>query len=294
MKLGDHTAYYFGDKKKLLFLASGHSIKNNEIKQISNLLKEYDPQVILLEGGFENAQYKTIEEAVQQGVEFGCTNFLAGEMGITLKGNDPPIIKQYIKIAKSFGLPTLNVYHCLHFLNSRKVFISLEGYIKNNDYFKKEIDSLQLHFSYEEFLKHFKEIYREPYNPDGNYNEYFSPFENISILNDVAREIDIYRDKYMLDAIKKNLSEVDRVMVVKGEGHLRANWFTLHRLMDKLNDTESNKYDFQKELTAKGILKKIDNKSKLTKYGISLTQQNGILKRFYMEKDWESFFCFIK
>ena len=82
--------YSLGKNKKILFFGVNHS--NSDFLQIKNLkdnLVKFNPDLILIEGGFERANFETEKESISQG-ELGFASYFSKRNNFELLGNDPP------------------------------------------------------------------------------------------------------------------------------------------------------------------------------------------------------------
>lgn len=59
---------------------------------------------------------------------------------------------------------------------------------------------------------------------DERYKDYFNPLLYVHNFNKITRELNKFRDKYMLDKIKEKVKIYKRIMVVKGEEHIKDNY----------------------------------------------------------------------
>jgi hypothetical protein len=216
--------FAFGDKK-LRFFGSDHSKEKFHTNFLKKKLDEFKPNLILVEGGYEIANYDSEKEALNKGLELGFTNFYAKKNNIKLKGNDPHHTKK-VSFLESFYDKNHVFLHCvLGFSLYKSPDWSKEKLIKymndaiNN--FKAVSNWKNFEYSYKNFQKIFLEILKEKFKIKESHIKWINPQLKISELNSISRKETLYRDYYMLNKIMEEFKEYDKIFVVKGNHHLR-------------------------------------------------------------------------
>jgi len=89
-------------------------------------------------------------------------------------------------------------------------------------YFLLRDDSLWKN-SREEILVLMKKILNEVFDELKDYSSYFNPKMSINLFNGITRELNKFRDDYMLEKLKELLGEYSKIFVIKGDYHLEIN-----------------------------------------------------------------------
>jgi hypothetical protein len=76
---------FYKNNKKILFFGVNHSDKDFlQINQLRKELFEFNPEIILIEGGFENSRFKDEKEAISYGGELGFVSYYAKQNHIMI------------------------------------------------------------------------------------------------------------------------------------------------------------------------------------------------------------------
>jgi len=157
----------------LVFFGASHTQNLVEISKLIEAIRNFNPSIILIEGGFEKATFKSEEQAIKTGGEMGAVSFFAKTKGIILLPNDPDRKDELEFMTEKFGKDFTNLY-----------------------------------FSLRESKEH----------PD-----YFNPTLSINEFNTATRELNKFRDAFMINKIRLLIKENKKICVVKGSHHLLMN-----------------------------------------------------------------------
>lgn len=209
--------------KEIVFLGSSHGKEKEKIDFFRNNLVEFEPDLILIEGGFENATFNTELEAIEKGWELGFVSFFAKLNKIELRANDPQNFDSINFLEKKYSKDTAFVYFILRNLSmslKQDTALSNKEKIKNilmN--FKRDSKWNNFDFSWKNFLALFEEIFNSSYDVKKEYLNLFNPAIEISSFNPIAKELSFFRDNFLRDKLKTYLKQYNRILIVKGEGH---------------------------------------------------------------------------
>ena len=212
-------------KKHLRFFGSDHSREEPHINFLREKLNEFEPNLILIEGGYENADYNSENEALENGIEMGFVNFYAKSKVIMLKGNDPPSRENTIFVESFYGKKMTFLYFILrnslskvHLSNKKNFKYEMNKLIQN---FKSYSNWENFEYSLENFKVIFFNILKEHYQETKDYLNMFNPNLNINQLNLITRKLNIHRDYFMLNKIIEEFKNHDKIFIIKGSHHLK-------------------------------------------------------------------------
>ncbi len=211
------------NSKKIVFLGTIHSSDLEQINKIKKELINFSPEVILIEGGFENAVFSDEKEAIHKGWETGFVSYFAKEKKIDLIGNDPSEIDciNFIKLLYEKDITFL--YFVLR---------NLSIWIKQLSFTKKEVIDLAIgdfkkfsewgdyDYSFENFKNIFEKVLRENFDINKCYINWFNPNIKEKITNKISKRLNIFRDSFMIQQILNSLLDYDKICVIKGNSHL--------------------------------------------------------------------------
>jgi hypothetical protein len=233
MIIKEKTKLFEGRNNKLLFIGSNHTISKDEQIFLESQVEEFKPGIILLEGGWENPHLIQRSKAIQIGKEMGFMNYIANKNKIPLAGNDPDYMSQVLYITKTYGVKKSFVYFMLIQWTHHQNF---DSYIITDKGFQEELLKRSgietFDFSLENFQKLIKEEYHEGFNKKKNYYNYFHPYKKINHFNEITVTLTTFRDKFMMEQIKKFMNSHKNILCIKGSGHLDMNINELHALME--------------------------------------------------------------
>jgi len=183
--------------REIHLLGVDHTQDFRRLSKLKEKIEKINPEIILIEGNFDKANFPTEEIARSIG-EMGLISHLAKKKGIIIKSNDPLNKTQERFISKEFSEDLSKFYFLLRNNLGRK----LEEVTKN------QINKLMLKLLGEEF------------NETKDYSDYFNPTKQINLLNRITRKLNNFRDDFMLRILKEEISNHKIVLVVKGEYHI--------------------------------------------------------------------------
>ena len=212
------------DNKKIIFIGTTHGPEKEKINFLREYISSSKPNLILVEGGFENAKFKTEEEAILKGWELGFVSFFAKSKGIPLKGNDPSN-KECINFIESTVSKDLTFLYFI--LRNFGIFIKQsqnQSYGKildlTIDDFKKDSEWEDYNLSQENFNLLFEKIFKEKFNANKEYFNYFNPTLDIHLFNNLSKKLSLFRDNFIKNKLIECIKENDKILIVKGKGHL--------------------------------------------------------------------------
>lgn len=209
--------------RTIIFFGSNHSKDSLQISAIKKEVIEFNPEIILVEGNYNLADYSSEEEAIEKGGEAGFISYFAKKEKIKLLSNDPSTEEDLNFLAKRYG----------------KDFSFLYFFLRDTSFYKKlwpipknKIDEITIknlketsgwkdyNFSLENLQKIYLEVFNEEYHLDKDYSGYFNPTLPKNKMTEATEKITEFRDKFMLDLIKKLLKTNNKIFIIKGNYHL--------------------------------------------------------------------------
>ena len=115
-------------EKEILFFGCIHSKSNEQLNKIKEIVFNFNPDIILVEGNYHLADFKSEKDSIEIGREMGYTSFLAKEKNIKLDSNDPSFSEDILFIEKNY---TKEIAFAYFFLRNRNSNLSEERAIKD-------------------------------------------------------------------------------------------------------------------------------------------------------------------
>ena len=197
-----------GDGREVFLFGANHSKELNQINEIESSINPFNPEIVLIEGGFDKANFNSKEEAIKLGQEMGFTSFLCKEKGISMKSNDPSDSEEIKFLEENYKTEVVNLYFLLRDFST-----------KRTTKLPQNIDSLM------------KEVLNEKFHLSKDYGDYFNPTLSINLFNEVTRKLDFFRDSYLRDLLKGLLKKHKRIFIIKGDYHLESDLDKLQNLV---------------------------------------------------------------
>ena len=215
--------------KELVILGSIHTNdqKHSQFKIFKDKFSSLNPEVVFVEGGWENSSIIKLEkDSIKKG-EMAFLVFLARKKKIPIVGWEPGMDKEIIYLLKKYSKDELFAHFILRTIRQ------YVQYRKPRSYLSKQIEefkSISKWKGYDYSLKHLKEIHQKifgvKFNPT-NANLYNIPpyvaegdlSLGPSVLNYVASDEMVFRDSFAVKKILKSLNKYKRILVIMGSGH---------------------------------------------------------------------------
>ncbi|MFT4311830.1 MAG: class I SAM-dependent DNA methyltransferase [Candidatus Woesearchaeota archaeon] len=206
-------------RKEILYIGTKHTFNpnNKNLTYFKNLILQYKPDCILLEGDVRNQIYKTKKEAVKKAAEMGYIKYIADKSEIRTESLEMPFEQQLEELAKS------------HTLENIFLFVTVRAAPFGIKFIEQEISELKKYslfrtfkISYKYFKQRYKESFGKSFSPKANKGLYdlTSPTKYISMLNEISRKNNYIRDQYMILKVQKELKTANRLMVFVGASHV--------------------------------------------------------------------------
>ena len=199
---------------KIVFFGSRHREDLEQINKIREIISDFNPEIVLIEGGFENADFSSEEEAIQNG-ESGFTCFLAKSKNIVVKGNDPSNSDQINFLMKSYDKNLIFAYFILRKLSQTQDKKLIKKYIDN---FKHLTNWKNFDYTPKNLIINIKTILGKDITEITK--DYFNPYLDISYFNEVTKELSEFRDNYMINLLKNLINSYKKIFIIKGKSHL--------------------------------------------------------------------------
>lgn len=211
--------------KVIIFFGSVHSNSKEQLDLISQEISNLDPELILVEGNFNLATFKSEEEAIQFGGEMGYVSFLAKSKNIKIDSNDPLFSEDISFVEGRYCREVCFAYFLLRNISAKSTEEASLNNIKENSNWE-EFD-----YSINNLRKIFKLVLGEEYILAKDYSDYFNPNLNLSIFNKITLELNEFRDEFMLEKLKESLRKYNRIFIIKGVHHLNKTESKIRELL---------------------------------------------------------------
>ena len=222
--------------KEIIFIGTNHGPEKEKINYLKKNILLLKPDLILIEGGFENATFKSEKESINKGWELGFVSFFAKKNKISLKGNDPSDEECINFIASKYSKDLAFLYFILRNLNmllkqnpeqsnNDKIKIILEDFRKNSKW--------DYNFSWKKFLHLFEKEFKELFNINKDYTNYFNPNLNLSRFNYISKKLSLFRDNFIENKLTEYLQYNNKILIIKGGGHFENYKKLIKRILKK-------------------------------------------------------------
>lgn len=212
--------------KTLIVYGSFH--KNNPenpmFVDIEERLLKLSPDIVLNEGG-DWPLYRTKEESIINAEEEGFIKYLCVKNDIAIRTFEPTAQNEYEYILSKYKKSdVLLMYFCRRIARvQRKSNIEdfkneMLNYLSSQKQKGFPIDNIEK--EYNEILQHYKITFNKELDWRNFESKYVDPNRDFTILNKINRELSIYRDNQLLESIRDELNNKNKVFVIVGAGHV--------------------------------------------------------------------------
>lgn len=180
-----------------------YGISHDSLKQIKYLKKELisiSPQLIFVEGNFNLVIFNNEKEAITCG-EMGFISYYCKKNNIKVMSNDPINKECYEMVSNKYDKKIAYLY------------FALRDYSTNHTHPR---------VNFEKLSNYYHEFFKKPIKAHRDYTNHFDPTKNLSLLNEITRVLNKFRDNFMLKELKKALKYKDKIVIVKGDYHIKS------------------------------------------------------------------------
>lgn len=237
-----------GDKE-MLVIGTQHSrdTLNKMFKDIEKLFYEFNPQLIINEGGNLTKTYSDRNNAISQSGELGLEKYLADKTNIKTYNGDEPFTNEYEELSKAYSTDEAIVYFASERFIFPYAFGQYEGNIKEQyqrhfiePYFNKNnIKISETEKTFDFYTTTYKKYFKQEFSIDNINQQDFAPFSKRHHFCDITRKSKELRDRYLLRQIESQLAKHDKVMVVYGGWHILAIEKALKQIIDRTNKNKN-------------------------------------------------------
>jgi len=229
--------------KELLVIGTMHSrdTLNPMFDSIERLFYEFNPEVIINEGGNLHKTYPNRNFAIAMDAELGLEKYLADKVGIKTINGDEPFGNEFYELSQTYSKEEA----ILFFGSERFVFPFAFGqyrgeidsnYVNNfieKEYVKNNIALTDNEKTFDYYKKLYKKYFQTEFTIDTINQQDFAPFSRRHHFCDVTRKSKEFRDRYLLTQIETQLQTHNKVMVVYGGWHILAIEQALKQIIDR-------------------------------------------------------------
>jgi len=210
-------------KNIIIFFGSQHSKDKNQLIEIEKRIKDLQPNIILVEGNYNLANYKSKEESVLYGGEMGFVSYLAKNKKIKLLSNDPPEKRTIMFVTQKYGKDFCFLYSFMrninHYLKDNKG--KMNGLIEYTILkFKSNSNWDNYEYTFQNLKKIFKSLMEKDLDIYQDFSDYFNPNLSFSIFNKISRDLSEFRDSFTMNLLKEILIHNRKIFIIKGKSHL--------------------------------------------------------------------------
>ena len=232
-------------RKQLVVIGTQHTrdTLSPVFTEIEKSFKNWQPGVVINEGGNLTKHYTSRNEAIEKNGELGLVKYLADHAGIKTVNGDAADKLEFDELTSAYSKEEA----LLFFASERFIFPYAFGqyggelahaydsiFIKK--YLEKEGIALapqEKTFAYYQQL--YKQYFSEEFSLDNINQLYFIPFSTKHRFNAIARKSKEIRDVYLCQQIEAQLRVYDRVLVVYGGWHVLAIEPSLIQIINRIN-----------------------------------------------------------
>jgi hypothetical protein len=224
--------HFISDEKQVLYYGSAHcnDILNPMFADIEKSFMEFNPEVILIEGGYHSNNYYSMESAIEKG-EMAFASYLGLLTGIPRMNIEPS--EKYVDSLLLIRYNKEQVF-AMYVLRQTFQLINEIKYSERDieqqivDYANQVSDRINLDagnpFSFREVFTIIEKVSALVITPH-NWKEREVEIRNCiykrgSIINRIHSEVVGIRDQYAVNLIIKHMHEYDKIFVIMGNQHL--------------------------------------------------------------------------
>lgn len=223
-----------GDKT-LVFFGSVHGSDLSQIKYILDEINLLNPEIILIEGGFEKATFPGEQESIEKAGELGFVSYLAKKRKILMIGGEPSEKECVSFVEKNYERDSAFFYFALKSINNffkikLKINFTIDEKINMSlNQFKQNSDWNDYDYSFAHFQNVFRRFADEEFSPENDYADFFNILPDKSVSNEISKKLESFKDDFLLDKIKNAMQANNHIFVIKGKD-------CLSRIKDSLDE----------------------------------------------------------
>ena len=238
-------------RKRLVVIGTQHTRDTSSpvFIEIEKAFKNWQPGVVINEGGNLTRTYTSRNEAIKKSGELGLVKYLADKAGIKTVNGDAPDKLEFDELTLAYSKEEA----LLFFASERFIFPYVFGQFSgplahtyDSIFIKKYLEKEGIELApHEKTFAYYKQLYQKYFSEEfslDNINQlHFIPFSTTHHLNDIARKSKELRDVYLCQQIETQLRKHDRVLVVYGGWHVLAIEPALTQIINRSNQMETHK-----------------------------------------------------
>ncbi|HET6842747.1 MAG TPA: hypothetical protein VFK06_13870 [Candidatus Angelobacter sp.] len=223
-------------KANLLYYGAAHTYKPDDpqLAEIEKLWAEFRPDIAFNEGGDPPIEASR-DEAIRKSGEPGLIRFLANRDHIPVTSVDQSRAEEVAFLLKRFSSEQVKLFFVLRLVAQQTrnhPEQPLEDELRRVLPIFAGTPGLNVPPGTSEELAM---IYARNFPNHGSYKEaslsWFDPTKSENYLNEMARQLNLYRDQYMVNLIVRHVREGQRVFAVVGGSHLVMQEPAIRRLV---------------------------------------------------------------
>ncbi|MTI66877.1 MAG: TraB/GumN family protein [Firmicutes bacterium] len=234
-----------GDKH-LLFYGSEHSNdeKNPMFEDIKEKFHFINPEIVLVEGDYNNNKYSDVDNAIKSG-ESAYVTYLAQKENILIKSVEPSKKEQYQYLLNKYEKNSVLMMYVL-----RQTYQYQKQKDNKDINYKKTIKRYVYRMKKDGFpisdtevsLENILSLLKQYTDKDiDNKNWIYLDikayvYRDKAKLNDIYNDILKFRNKHLIKTIEEVLIEYDKVFVIMGSGHVIEEEKRIIKTFDKVKN----------------------------------------------------------
>jgi acetyl esterase len=209
----------------LLYFGAGHSFDPADIQnaRIEQEWKAFAADIAFTEGG-QPPIASSRDEAVRSAGEPGLVRFLAARDNVPTTTLDPSLAQQLAALSRTFTREQIKVFFVLRAVSQ---YVARQGNVD----LPKETERVLRVFTatpglsgsprtVNELAAAYVRLFPEAGGYENVQSAWFDPVASGTFLNDISRELNDYRDEFIVRLIVQHVSEGQRVFAVIGGSHV--------------------------------------------------------------------------
>lgn len=228
--LGGNNLHLAADSKEVYWFDVRHSNDPNApmFQRIENALTEFNPDLVLVEGGFNTFEGDR-DAAIYQG-ESAFATYLAKQNGTLVEDIEPPFDKQIEYLQSKYASEEILAMYLIRQISSEQRSPDnskwdFDGYLLSDTQYFKDNGLNYQGETLEDILNTVNSFLLEPVN-SGNWRDVdikktaYIFNRKGGVLYPVYNDVYNFRNIYLVDLIKEKKEMYNKIFIVMGGGHL--------------------------------------------------------------------------
>ncbi len=240
---GGNDLHLTSDNKELYWFDVHHSNDPNDpmFKHIENMLTEFGPNLLLVEGGFNTFEGDR-DTAIYEG-ESAFATYLAKQSGIPVEDIEPPFDRQIEYLQSKYQPENILAMYLIRQISLKQFApdnsrFDFEGYLLSDTRRLKDNGLNYQGGTLEEILNTVNAFLPEPINADNWRDKDIEQARHVyqmedGVLYPVYNDVYLFRNIWLVELLKEKKDLYDKIFIVMGGQHLIDTKELLNELYSK-------------------------------------------------------------